>query len=199
MNTLTKLLLAAMGIAFIAFVWWYNGLPSAADKRYAELDTLHKEVIRQNSIERYRMMIRNDDLRRAKRADSLRYSHRDDSMKLVVSRLSRKAYGVTRFIPAPGTPCDTAVTLRDSIITAQEWMLVEDSVHIMGLNTKFDSAQADFAKLDRLSEESNRQWEEIYRASEKRNAEIDRKWRRKRRVERVIEIGGVVLIVIAVL
>jgi hypothetical protein len=120
-------------------------------------------------------------------------------MKLVVAKVKGRAYGPTRFIPVPGTPCDTAVTMRDSIITAQEWLLVEDSVHIMGLNTKFNSAQADFAKLDRLSEESNRQWEEIYRASEKRNAEIDRKWRRKRRVERALEIGGVVLIVIAVI
>jgi hypothetical protein len=202
MSTITKLLLAATTIMAVLFVILFFRTKALYD-RYnaidAKKDDLHKEVIRQNTLERVGLLLKVADLVDAKRADSLRYEHRADSMKLVVAKLKRRAYGPTRFIPVPGTPCDTAVTLRDSIITTQFSLLVEDSVYIHGLNVKFNSLVSEHVKIQRLSEEINQHWEDMYDASEKRNAEIDRKWRRKRRVERAIEIGGVVLIVIATL
>ena len=124
------------------------------------------------------------------------YEVKADSFKTVIASLKKRAYVTHKFVPVPGTPCDTAITVRDEIIDTQGQLLIKDSTELRRVNTVLDSVQVDFSTLIRMSEDAELQWKKDYAESEDRNKELDKAWRRKRRKERIVEVGVVVLTVI---
>jgi len=191
--TLTKLLLALLAVCLcvIAWLWFRPGyVPVAADEHRIKL-------LMKDSIEKKALLEHSESLMAQRDIERSRHTRETDSLKRMIKGMKGRAYAVTRYIPAPGTPCDTAINVRDSIITAQDGLLVKDSMHISRINVTLDSVQADYVKYQRLSDEQINTWQDQYRESEKRNADIDRKWRRKRRVERILEgsiiIGTIIL------
>jgi len=190
---MTRILLALLTVCLgvIAWLWFRPGpVPVVADEHRIKIlmkDSIEKKLLLDHSIS----LISQRDIERN------RHVKETDSLKRVIKGMKGRAYAVTRFIPAPGTPCDTAVIVRDSIIIVQDGLLVEDSMHISRINVTLDSVQADYVKYQRLSDEQINTWQDRYRESEKRAADIDRKWRRKRRGERILEglivIGTIIL------
>jgi hypothetical protein len=126
-----------------------------------------------------------------KRLDSAMRSHAETQAPLIARLNSLKStLRKSRIV-------DTVFSLRDTIIFVQDTLIDDLQKEKADVWTNF-SQQVDTLKDKvRLSEDYAHVLEGSLKESIAEKAALDRKWRRKRRVERVLEIGGVVLIVIA--
>jgi hypothetical protein len=122
-----------------------------------------------------------------KKMDSAVRSHAETQAPLIARLKTLKARRII----------DTVVTLRDTIIFVQDTLIDDLQKEKAAVWANF-SQQVDTLKDKvRLSEDYTHVLEGSLKESLAERAALDRKWRRKRRVERALEIGGVALIVIA--